>query len=98
MGTYALIRQAILDKCCLTAVYRGRTRHFSPWTLGHDDDGNALVIAYQYGGESTAPLPEWRSFHLARLSGVTRNDEAWPTPTEESRVNASVTRVDAQVL
>ena len=97
MGTYALIRQAVMDRRCLTAIYRGRVRHFSPHTLGHDEDGNALVLGYQYGGESTAPLPEWRSFHISRLSGVTRNDDPWPTPVEDCRMNASVTRVDAQV-
>ena len=96
MDTYNLVRHAVIDKCCVTATYRGRLRHFSPHAIGRSDDGSTNVMGFQYGGDSSRPLPEWRCFHVTDLRGVTRNNDPWRTASDHSRMNTCVTRVDAQ--
>lgn len=95
MGNSAFIRQAI-DKCCLTATYRGKTRHFSPYGIGLGDDGGSNVIPYQYASERSAPLPEWRCFKVSRLANVVRNRDEWQTAPEHAAANACVTQIDVQ--
>ena len=97
MDSYHLIRQAVIDKCCLTATYRGRPRHFSPHAIGRSDEGHANVMAYQYGGSSSGKLPEWRCFHIVELHRVVRNSDPWHTASDHSRMNTCVTHVDVRV-
>ena len=40
-----IVRQAILDRHSLTAVYDGAVLHFSPHVLGHHQDRSLRVIA-----------------------------------------------------
>ena len=47
---YQLIRQAILDRRCASALYEDYIRVFCPRTIGKDKDGAAVVEAFQYGG------------------------------------------------
>jgi hypothetical protein len=51
--SYALIRQAILDRCSLTATYDGSVRHFCPHAIGSDTKGESNVMAFQYAGGSS---------------------------------------------
>jgi hypothetical protein len=96
MDSYNLIRQAILDKRSLTATYQGRVRHFSPHAIGRSDEGSRNLMAYQYDGGSSGPLPEWRCFHISELRDVTTNNDAWHTASDHSRMNTCVTHVDVQ--
>ena len=98
--SYATIRQAILDRCCLSANYRGELWHFAPHALGRSNSGETNVMAFQYGGSSSKGLPpggQWRCFRVEDLSGVYRNDDPWHTAPDHSRPNTCVTRVDVQV-
>ena len=97
MDAYSVIRQAVIDKCCLTATYQGRLRHFSPHAIGRGDEGKRNVMAFQYAGGSSRPLPEWRCFRVAGLTGVTRNNDPWRTASDHSRMNTCVTHVDVRV-
>jgi hypothetical protein len=97
--SYGIIRQAILDKCCLTATYQGRVRHFSPHAIGRDNDGEVHVMAFQYGGQSSKGLPmggEWRCFNVYELHNVIRNGDPWHTGYDHSRPNTCVTHVDVR--
>ena len=47
---YQLIRQAILDRRCASALYEDYIRVFCPRTIGKDKDGADVVEAFQYGG------------------------------------------------
>lgn len=98
--SYSLLRQAVLDRVSLTAMYQGRIRKFSPHSLGLDSGGDEHVMTYQYGGDSSKGLPlggEWRCFRVAGLSSITRNGDSWHTSTNHSRPNNCVTRIDVQV-
>jgi hypothetical protein len=99
MDTYDFIRQAVIDRCCLTATYEHRIRHFSPHSIGRDDDGERHVMAFQYGGQSSKPLPplgQWRCFAVQKLQNVLRNTDDWRTGPGHSRPNKCVTHVDVQ--
>ncbi len=80
MSAYALVREAILYHRCLSAVYEGYPRHFSPHALGKSENGETKVFGFQYGGESQHGLPpggEWRCFALEQLSDLRVNDDRW---------------------
>ncbi len=98
--TYATIRQAILDRCCLSATYQGSTRHFAPHALGQSNSGETNVMAFQYAGSSAKGLPpggQWRCYRISELSGVRRNDDSWHSAPDHERPNTCVTLVDVRV-
>jgi hypothetical protein len=80
--SYALVRQAILDRASLTAVCENYVRHFSPHMIGKHSNGVPIVVAYQYGGGKPGGLPasgEWCWYLLPRLHYVKRNGDRWLT-------------------
>ena len=82
VDSYHIVRQAILDKCSLSAIYQNKTRHFCPHAIGRDDSGDINIMAFQYAGQSSHRLPpngEWRYFRVRGLSSVVRNGDAWHT-------------------
>lgn len=98
--SYDIIRQAVLDKCSLTAIYQGHIRHFSPHAIGRSNDGNANVMGYQYAGQTSTQLPpdgEWRCFEVRQLSNIQRNGDGWHTREDHSKPNTCVTQIDVQV-
>ena len=98
--SYALIRQAILDRCSLTATYDGSLRHFCPHTIGSDTKGESNVMAFQYAGGSSKGLPsggDWRCFRVNGLYGVRRNEDGWHTGDDHSRPSNCIARIDVEV-
>lgn len=98
--SYQTIKSAVQNGQCLTAMYQGRIRHFSPHAIGQGPDGSDNVMGYLYAGESSRPLPEageWRCFRVDGLSEVTTNNDPWHTRDDHSRPNRCVTQVDAEV-
>jgi hypothetical protein len=79
---YELLREAVLAKKQVTAIYDGYERQFCPHALG-SKNGEAHCLAYQWGGESrTGRLAVgsshgWRCFVVARLSQVTLHEGEW---------------------
>lgn len=97
MDSYGIIRSAVLSKQCLTATYESRVRHFSPHCLGRNKNGGQSVMAFQYAGQSSKPLPpagQWRCFELHKLSLIHTNDDAWHTGFDHGRPNTCVKHVD----
>lgn len=56
--TYTLFRNAILDGQQVTCVYEGRYRELCPHIIGTDKSGEEAVLAWQFAGESSGPLPQ----------------------------------------
>ena len=55
--SYAIVRQAIVERTSLTAHYDDYIRYFSPHILGKHINGVPIVIAFQYdGGKARGPL------------------------------------------
>lgn len=72
---YDLIRNAVLDRDSVSALYQGHLRIFSPVLLG-TKAGEPHVLGYQFGGTSHQPLrpegsPEnWRCLRVSELADV----------------------------
>lgn len=55
--TYALFRNAILSEQQVICVYDGRVREVCPHIIGLDKRGEEVVLVWQFGGQSSGPLP-----------------------------------------
>jgi hypothetical protein len=82
-----ILHEAIRDRRCLTALHKGRTRHFAPYALGYTSERVPAAFVFQYGGATSSHLPargEWRCFHLRDLSDLRPNGDRWRTPPNYS--------------
>lgn len=73
VDAYTLLKQAILTRQPVAAVYHGTAREFCPHVLGRKGNRHH-VLAFQFGGASRRGLPlggGWRCFDVDRLQGVT---------------------------
>ena len=66
--TYALFRNAILGEQQVVCFYDGRARELCPHIIGTNKRGEEVVLAWQFAGESSGPLPQWRCLKLANVS------------------------------
>ena len=57
---YARFRKAILTEQQVVCVYAGRPRELCPHIIGHNRSGEEVVLAWQFAGESSGKLPQWR--------------------------------------
>jgi hypothetical protein len=102
--SYALIRQAILEKKAIYATYSGLHREMCPHVIG-TKNGKPQALFYQYGGESSSrPIQpdgspdNWRCIEIAKLSNVQIADVGiWHTAPDHSRPQTCVGDVDVAV-
>lgn len=100
MGNYAVIKNAVLNKHSLTALYKQHIRKFCPHRIGWDADGEEHVLAYQYGGSSSSSLPsdgEWRCFKVNEFHRIETNLDEWRSGTSSGNPNNCVLKVDTEV-
>lgn len=75
--TYTLFRDAILAQQQVICVYEGRSRELCPHIIGTNKNGEEAMLAWQFAGESSGPLPQWRCLKLANVSGARARDGRW---------------------
>src|SRR5437870_6573443 len=63
-ATYALFREAILAERQVVCSYDGRIRELCPHIIGTNKNGEEVVLAWQFAGESSGRLPQWRCLKL----------------------------------
>lgn len=95
-ATYKRFRQAILEEKQVICVYQGRYRELCPHIIG-DTDGQERVLAYQFGGESSGKLPQWRCLSLAEVSGVKLRDGPWFAGSGHKTTQTCVTDIDLDI-
>ncbi len=100
---YQMVRQAILSKKIVTAMYQGHRRVMCPHALGWKH-GKEHGLFYQFGGTSKSGLgpdgspDNWRCIDIGELTSVQVSDGAWHTSTSShSKRQTCVDRVDAEV-
>jgi hypothetical protein len=54
-ATYTLFRNAILGEQQIVCLYDGRLRELCPHIIGTNKRGEEVVLAWQFGGESSGP-------------------------------------------
>lgn len=102
-GTYAAIRQAILDRQVVTAIYQGRPRVMCPHALGWNKEGEEQALFYQFDGESSRPLgppgspANWRCLTLSELTSVSVASGAWHTSPKHTSKQTCISRLDVEV-
>jgi hypothetical protein len=69
--TYTLFRSAILAEQQVVCSYEGRHRELCPHIIGTNKSGEEVVLAWQFGGESSGKLPQWRCLRRAKVSDQT---------------------------
>jgi len=88
---YRTVREAVMTRRPIAAVYHDRHRLLCPHRLGRNREGQFRVLCYQFGGESESGLKpagspaNWRCIALEDLSGVKFLSGAWQTAPNHLR-------------
>jgi hypothetical protein len=96
---YDLLRNAVLERDCVSAWYQGNLRLFSPVVLG-TKAGEPHVLGYQFGGTSHQPLgPDgsprnWRCLRVSELTDVNVLPGIWHTAGRRKGVQNCIDQVD----
>src|SRR6185295_18663023 len=69
-ATYILFRNAILGEQQVVCIDDGRVRELCPHIIGTNKRGEEVVLAWQFAGESSGPLPQWRCLKLSNVSNA----------------------------
>jgi hypothetical protein len=75
--TYLLFRNAILSERQVVCTYDGHYRELCPHIIGTSKRGEESVLAWQFAGESTGRLPQWRCLKLANVRNARARDGRW---------------------
>jgi hypothetical protein len=75
--TYTLFRNAILSEQQVVCTYSGRHRELCPHIIGTDGKGEEAVLAWQFGGDSSGKLPQWRCLKLANVRDARARPGRW---------------------
>ncbi|HET8629712.1 MAG TPA: WYL domain-containing protein [Thermomicrobiales bacterium] len=97
--TYDLLKQAILKREQVVAIYEGEERRFCPHALGFKHR-RRHVLGYQFGGASRSGLPprgEWRCFDVDRLAEVATRPGPWYTAPNVFNPQSCLDTIDVTV-
>jgi hypothetical protein len=99
LSNYQVLRDAVLQRRPVIAMYGGFERRFCPHVLGMKR-GEAQVLGFQYGGGSKTGLPpggEWRCMKVHDLQQLTVQDGPWHTGSSHSKPQTCVDSIDVEV-
>jgi hypothetical protein len=97
---YQLVWKAIRTRKLIACVYDGCFRETYPHILGYNKLGAEALLVFQFGGESTSPLPpdgDWRCVELAGMTEVRLCEGRWRSGMRHSRPQACIQFVDVDV-
>ena len=96
-ATYTVFRNAILGEQQVVCSYDGRTRELCPHIIGTNRSGEEVVLAWQFGGESSGKLPQWRCLKLAGVRGAQARDGRWFAGGSHKTEQSCVTEIDLDI-
>jgi hypothetical protein len=96
-ATYVLFRDAILGAQQIVCVYDGRRRELCPHIIGTSRSGEEVVLAWQFAGESSGPLPQWRCLKLARVSEARAREGRWHEGRSHRATQTCVSEIDLDI-
>jgi hypothetical protein len=96
-ATYILFRNAILAEQQVVCTYGGRSRELCPHIIGTNKDGEEAVLAWQFAGESSGKLPQWRCLKLANVRNPRARDGRWHEGGSHKTTQKCVTGIDLDV-
>jgi hypothetical protein len=95
--TYALFRDAILCEQQVVCRYDGRVRELCPHIIGTNKSGEEVVLAWQFAGESSGPLPQWRCLKLANVSNAHMREGRWHEGRSHRTTQTCVSDIDLDI-
>jgi hypothetical protein len=95
--TYSLFRNAILDEQQVICRYDGHLRELCPHIIGANRRGEEVVLAWQFGGESSGPLPQWRCLKLANISNAYMREGPWHAGGSHRAAQTCVSDIDLDI-
>lgn len=101
MSTYDFVRDAIVNKQCITCYYNGYLRKMTPHVIG-TKKGVKQALFYQYGGDSSSglssdPLKNWRCIPIDKIENLSINSDEFQTANNHSRTQTCVDIIDVEV-
>jgi hypothetical protein len=96
-ATYALVRNAILGEQQLVCSYEGRHRELCPHIIGTNKVGEEVVLAWQFAGESSGKLPQWRCLRLAYVRNAIARGGPWYEGGSHKSTQSCVVEIDLDV-
>jgi hypothetical protein len=96
-ATYTLFRNAILAEQQVVCSYDGRARELCPHIIGTNKSGEEVVLAWQFAGESSGPLPQWRCLRLANVRNARARDGRWHEGGSHKTTQKCVTEIDLDI-
>jgi predicted DNA-binding transcriptional regulator YafY len=96
-ATYSIFRTAILREQQVVCSYDGRVRELCPHIIGTNKRGEEVVLAWQFAGESSGPLPQWRCLKLARVSNARTRQGRWHEGSSHRTVQTCVSDIDLDI-
>jgi hypothetical protein len=96
-ATYALFRKAILAEKQVVCSYEGRPRELCPHIIGANRKGEEVVLAWQFGGESSGRLPQWRCLRLAEVKNAQMRDGRWYVGGSHTATQTCVSKIDLDI-
>ena len=95
--TYTLFRNAILGEQQVVCIYDGRIRELCPHIIGTNKRGEEVVLAWQFGGESSGTLPQWRCLKLANVRNVRTRKGRWHEGGSHQTTQTCVSDIDLDI-
>lgn len=95
--TYMLFRKAILTEQQVVCIYDGRPRELCPHIVGHNKSGEEVVLAWQFAGESSGKLPQWRCLRLAQVTAISLRKGAWHEGGSHRTEQTCVSAIDLDI-
>ena len=95
--TYTLFRNAILSEQQIVCRYDGRFRELCPHIIGTNRRGEEVVLSWQFGGESSGPLPQWRCLKLTNISNARTRSGRWHEGGSHRTTQTCVSDIDLDI-
>jgi hypothetical protein len=96
-ATYTFFRNAILAEQQVTCAYEGRHRELCPHIIGASKNGEEVVLAWQFDGESSGKLLEWRCLKLAKVSDARARNGRWHEGSSHRSEQTCVNEIDLDI-
>jgi hypothetical protein len=96
-ATYILFRNAILGEQQVTCFYKGQHRELCPHIIGFNKDGEEAVLAWQFAGTSSGPLPQWRCLRLANVRNARAREGQWFEGGSHRSEQTCITAIDLDI-
>jgi hypothetical protein len=96
-ATYSLVRNAILSEQQVVCTYEGRHRELCPHIIGTNKAGEEVVLAWQFAGESSGKLPQWRCLRLIHIRDAIARDGRWHEGGSHKMTQRCVTEIDLDI-